>query len=196
MRILAIGCIDIILTLPLGIIGLTTTIVSAVVVQKPFYLGWFNMHSAWEPIWFTYAEEKQENWIFAQLYAGLWAGPILAVAIFALFGFTPDAREAYWRGIGAVGGLFRWKLSRRAQEDAQMQTMDFACNNIETHLENRSVLHLLLVADERSADMCLHRSSRRGFDISIAYGQSSRTGSDAEASRPAGSMVEVFEKGV
>ncbi|VDC00337.1 unnamed protein product [Peniophora sp. CBMAI 1063] len=47
------------------------------------------------------------------LYLSQWASPVLAFAIFALFGVTKEARAAYWRVFDIAGGWLGYKRSPR-----------------------------------------------------------------------------------
>ena len=57
-RVLALASLDIILTLPFGIVNIVLTIVSA--PSSPFgltfYPGWTNVHANWDPVGFSYAD--------------------------------------------------------------------------------------------------------------------------------------------
>ncbi|VDB95786.1 unnamed protein product [Peniophora sp. CBMAI 1063] len=102
-RILALASIDILLTLPMGIV----TIVLSV---KDF---------ASSPEGVTYAELVLFGpFTVAQIYFASWTSPVLAFAIFGLFGVTSEACALYWRVIYTVGGWFGWRpipRTRRAR---------------------------------------------------------------------------------
>ncbi|VDC04729.1 unnamed protein product [Peniophora sp. CBMAI 1063] len=110
-RILALASIDILLTLPIGI----ATIVLDVRINMSFgpivfYPGWTNDHAHWEPRSFSYAEILSGGTsVVVQNYFVRWTSPILAFAIFALFGVTSEARASYWRIICTMAGWFGWK---------------------------------------------------------------------------------------
>ncbi|KZV65956.1 STE3-domain-containing protein [Peniophora sp. CONT] len=115
IRILALASIDIILTLPIGVVS----IVLAVVAQLsdgnglPFYRGWTYDHTDWEPEGYTYRFIAADGTSVAQIYFTEWSSPVLAFAVFGLFGVTSEARTSYWRIICTVGGWFGWKPTPR-----------------------------------------------------------------------------------
>ncbi|VDB95832.1 unnamed protein product [Peniophora sp. CBMAI 1063] len=118
LRILILASIDILLTLPFAIVSLTLDIVRGLsdFSSFPFYFGWTLLHTAWEPKGFSYAEQQSLGTAYiAAAYFSLWTSPVLAFAIFGLFGLTPEARASYWRIICTVGGWFGWKPTLRAR---------------------------------------------------------------------------------
>ncbi|KZV71174.1 fungal pheromone STE3G-protein-coupled receptor, partial [Peniophora sp. CONT] len=110
LRILVLASIDILLTLPVGIVNIALEIVSALSTNNfPFYPGWTFLHTDWKPVSFFYAELQAEGTAsLAQFYFANWTSPVLAFVIFGLFGATPEARASYWRIICTVGGWFGW----------------------------------------------------------------------------------------
>lgn len=117
-RILVLASIDIILTLPMGIVTLVLSITQSLSLPGPlvFYFGWAYDHSAgWsEPVTFSYAEvAAQGTSSEVQHYFNEWTSPVLAFVIFGLFGFTYDARALYWRIICTIGGWFGWTPTLR-----------------------------------------------------------------------------------
>jgi hypothetical protein len=97
-RILALACIDIALTLPLGIAVVVISITPGV---GAFYYGWSFVHSNWGAITVPYSE--MSPWVLFQFYVQAWISPFLSVLIFVLLGLSPEARATYWRGIHAIG---------------------------------------------------------------------------------------------
>ncbi|VDB91222.1 unnamed protein product [Peniophora sp. CBMAI 1063] len=116
-RILVLSSIDILLTLPIGIIAVTLYITNSLTNHPPpFYGGWTADHSHWEPMVITYAETVAGGpSSVAQFYFSQWASTILAFAIFGLFGFTNEARATYWRGICTVAGWVGCRPAMRAR---------------------------------------------------------------------------------
>ncbi|KZV69827.1 fungal pheromone STE3G-protein-coupled receptor, partial [Peniophora sp. CONT] len=98
-RILVLASLDILLTLPIGIVNITLKIVQALSVNEfPFYPGWTFLHTDWEPFGVSYTELQAEDTAnFAGTYFAQWTSPVLAFIIFGLFGVTPEARASYWR---------------------------------------------------------------------------------------------------
>jgi hypothetical protein len=113
-RILALACVDILLTLPLGVINATSQILNEVRFFSSdegsfrLYYGWDTIHSDWGPIAVPYSE--QVGWFMGRfvLYLEFWTSPILAIVIFAFFGLTAEARATYWRGFCFVAKIFGW----------------------------------------------------------------------------------------
>jgi hypothetical protein len=115
-RVLALACIDILLTLPLGIITTASEILED--IRSPQALpgfpfrsssSWTTAHSNHDPIAFSYAMWTSTGILSRfELYFQFWISPVLAIAIFALFGFTSEARSAYWRAFCTVAKLIGW----------------------------------------------------------------------------------------
>lgn len=97
-RLFALGCFDIVLTLPLGIINVVSSFLqggpSAIPIQ--FYPGWTFIHTNWSPdfipkkVWITYG-----FWDQFSVHWGEWINPLLALIFFALFGISKDTRTFY-----------------------------------------------------------------------------------------------------
>ncbi|VDB95833.1 unnamed protein product [Peniophora sp. CBMAI 1063] len=118
LRILILASIDILLTLPLAIVDITLKIVQGLDNPSsfPFYPGWTLLHTAWEPESFSYAEQQSFGTAYvAGSYFSNWSSPVLAFAIFGLFGLTSEARTSYWRIICTIGRWFGWKPTPRAR---------------------------------------------------------------------------------
>ncbi|KZV69111.1 STE3-domain-containing protein [Peniophora sp. CONT] len=117
LRILVLASIDILLTLPIGIVTITLTIVKARSFNLfSFYHGWTHIHTDWEPEGISYALLQAGGTAsLAQNYFSLWTSPVLAFAIFGLFGVTPEARASHWHIICTIGGWFGWKPTPRAR---------------------------------------------------------------------------------
>ncbi|VDC04653.1 unnamed protein product [Peniophora sp. CBMAI 1063] len=115
-RILALASIDILLTLPIGIasVVLVATDQSSQGILS-FYSGWRYDHTDWEPESYPYSLVVAGGALnVAQQYFTLWTSPVLAFAIFGLFGVTSEARASYCRIIRTAGGWFGWKPTPRA----------------------------------------------------------------------------------
>ncbi|VDC05051.1 unnamed protein product [Peniophora sp. CBMAI 1063] len=114
-RVLALASIDIMLTLPIGIVTLVLTARGALLSGPlPFYFGWTLDHTDWTPESLPYAYLQAEGTLsLAASYFIQWTSPVLAFAIFALFGVTPEARGSYRRIMYAIGRFFGWKAAPR-----------------------------------------------------------------------------------
>jgi len=107
-RVLAIGCVDILVTLPIGIIHIATS-VTAVRHQGlpfPFYQGWTFTHTGWGPFGlpFKIAVLSTGFWDIFGFYISLWSSVILGFAVFALFGLTGETRATYLAGLRVILG--------------------------------------------------------------------------------------------
>ncbi|KZV72497.1 STE3-domain-containing protein [Peniophora sp. CONT] len=126
MRVLILASIDILLTLPLGIMKLVLSIIPDLqgpIDPMPFYGGWKNLHTTfWSPVSFSYEQISVE---VVELYVSNWTDPVLAFVIFALFGLTPDARASYWSAITIVGGWFGWRPTPSEQDIPVLESMQF-----------------------------------------------------------------------
>ncbi|KZV69629.1 fungal pheromone STE3G-protein-coupled receptor, partial [Peniophora sp. CONT] len=112
LRILAIASIDILLTLPSGIVITVLRVIFYVTQGNvPFYPGWANVHSNWPPPKsISYADQQAMGTAFlAEQYFLYWTTPILAFTIFGLFGLTAEARASYRHTVCTIGGWFGWQ---------------------------------------------------------------------------------------
>lgn len=134
-RILVLASVDILLTLPIGIVSLTLNIVGALSALNdvPFYRGWTFLHADWEPEGISYAEiQAYGTATLAESYFGQWSSPVLAFVIFGLFGVTPEARASYWRIICTVGGWFGWKPTPRPRNgQASLGEIEFGARPVQ-----------------------------------------------------------------
>ncbi|KZV74015.1 fungal pheromone STE3G-protein-coupled receptor, partial [Peniophora sp. CONT] len=97
IRILALASIDVLLTLPIGIVSVVLAVTQSLSFNGlPFYSGWTFVHTDWEPESMPYSvlvTFGTSN--IAKLYFNRWASPVLAFVVFGLFGVTSDARASY-----------------------------------------------------------------------------------------------------
>ncbi|VDB95525.1 unnamed protein product [Peniophora sp. CBMAI 1063] len=116
-RILALASIDVLLTLPFGIATVVLEVKNLLASGTiPLYFGWTYDHTDWQPESYSYTFIVSEGTFdVAQLYFAKWTSPILAFAIFGLFGVTSEARASYWRIICTLCGWFGWKPTLHAR---------------------------------------------------------------------------------
>lgn len=117
-RILAFASIDILLTLPIGIVSIVLVVAaSASQASLIFYPGWAYDHTNWDPESYPYSLEVAPGVrAVAQLYFNQWTSPVLAFVIFGLFGVTSEARASYYRVIWKLCGWFGCEPTTRVQD--------------------------------------------------------------------------------
>jgi hypothetical protein len=104
-RLLILGSLDILLTLPVGIIHLENEFKGLFPGFKlKFYDGWRAVHSNWGPASVSYSLLVSVDGLIPA-----WFEIALAIVIFALFGLTADARATYRQIFYAVGRPFGLK---------------------------------------------------------------------------------------
>ncbi|KAJ7611170.1 pheromone A receptor-domain-containing protein [Roridomyces roridus] len=106
LRILALGCLDIAITLPISLINLVSFFVTLSGTDSlPAYVGWATNHADFAPVGVPYEDITDTPWDSFTTYFDYGQYAVLAVAIFALFGTTASARKAYWQSITALGKI-------------------------------------------------------------------------------------------
>ncbi|KAI0031602.1 GPCR fungal pheromone mating factor, partial [Vararia minispora EC-137] len=100
-RVIAIACLDIILSLPFGLVDLIISILKYTegIGPIPFYPGWSIVHKNWSLVLaFRYVNvQAAGTWELINFYFPQWSSTVLGFVIFALFGATEEARATYWR---------------------------------------------------------------------------------------------------
>ncbi|KZV64172.1 hypothetical protein PENSPDRAFT_757448 [Peniophora sp. CONT] len=124
IRIIALASIDVLLGLPIGIISIALAVKQALAFDNlPFYPGWTHDHTEWAPVGFLYADLITGGTFgLVQGYFVQWTSPVLAFAIFGLFGVISEARVSYWRVICTVGGWFGWRPTVRKAHSSLKDT--------------------------------------------------------------------------
>ncbi|VDB99811.1 unnamed protein product [Peniophora sp. CBMAI 1063] len=130
MRLLAIGCLDIVLTLPVQAIGVFLDSKSS----DPFifYPGWSVVHADWTPLVITREEWRASGWGTFTLYFTLWANVVLAYAIIGLFAFTPEALDVYKRGLSSVSKRFAGARTQDTNLNPATSALVFRSGRTET----------------------------------------------------------------
>ncbi|KZV65159.1 STE3-domain-containing protein [Peniophora sp. CONT] len=179
LRVLVLASIDILLTLPSGIVNTTLDIVYALSPPRdfPFYPGWTLLHSDWEPVGVSYAELQAGGTAsLAQFYFSQWTSPVLAFVIFGLFGVTSEARTSYWRIICTVGGWFGWKPTPRARNgQASLGDIEFGARpaqdtsgyDLEMGSRPPSFINTDIPATSQSAAHTMGRSTGRESETDL-----------------------------
>ncbi|KAF8142955.1 hypothetical protein K438DRAFT_1784216 [Mycena galopus ATCC 62051] len=106
LRILALGCLDIVITLPISIINLVSFFATLSGPSSlPAYIGWQANHADFSSYGVPYGDLTDTPWDTFTTYLDYGEYAVLAIAIFALFGMTASARSAYWSHISIVDKL-------------------------------------------------------------------------------------------
>jgi pheromone a factor receptor len=126
-RILALGCLDIVITLPISIINLVSFFATlSGPTSLPAYIGWHANHVDFEPFGVDYADLTDTTWDTFTTYFDYGQYAVLAVAIFALFGMTSSARSAYWSRVSVVSKLFGLRQPVRQGQSLTVDSIAFA----------------------------------------------------------------------
>ncbi|KAI0311319.1 GPCR fungal pheromone mating factor [Amylostereum chailletii] len=110
-RILAIGCLDTIITLPLGILNITRSVLQTInnaTTGLPFWPGWSAIHDDWEPVQLLASEWKTDKWNELSIRLLMWKNAPLALVYFLIFGLTGEARATYRRMFWTAVRPFHW----------------------------------------------------------------------------------------
>lgn len=114
-RVMALGSVDALVMLPLGILGTVVDILGAKLV---FWPGWSAVHEFWSDI----VQVPRDEWAFWDSFSvrlNEWVNVFLAVVFFVLFAFTPEARARYSRGFWTIA---RWLGMKRPKGGSENLT--------------------------------------------------------------------------
>ena len=127
VRLLILGCIDIILTLPMGAFNLGDGIYGAATGGDfIFYPGWKAMHADWAPFSISYAELMPDGrFALIEQYMAVSTSIILGYALIALFGFARHAREIYANFFWTILGFSGKKRPERHRSMMDMESLQF-----------------------------------------------------------------------
>ena len=125
MRVLFIACIDILITLPIGLIVLAEAIVQSGQEVLPWFPDWPTLHSNWAP-----RVEHAETWRSSTsqrftIYFAQTSGLVLGLAFVALFGTSEEGVKAYRHVLQAIARRFGWRRRVRLEAEAEDSTLDF-----------------------------------------------------------------------
>ena len=130
IRILALSSIDILLTLPLGIVAVALVLKDMLSFGAlPFYTGWNELHSNWTLIErVSYTEFKAFGTsVVTEVYFMRYVTLTLAFAIFCLFGATAEARASYGHILCTAGNWLGWTPDQRIHTvRSRLSTMEFS----------------------------------------------------------------------
>lgn len=127
-RLLAIASLEILFTLPFGIVSLTLKLTSASEQEGsfPVYPGWSVLHEDWDPVTVSYAQlQSFGTFTMAASYFTIWTSPALTFVIFAFFGLNSEARASYRRLIVTIGNWVGWKPTRVRNAQSTLGTIEF-----------------------------------------------------------------------
>lgn len=107
-RIMVLGSLDVLLTLPLNAINFTVSVNINRSHEIGFWPGLTLLHSHWVPNTVNSSKWRQDGfWNTFNFYYIQWCTVPLALAFFLIFGLTKDVRksyrDAYWLVMGFVG---------------------------------------------------------------------------------------------
>ncbi|KAI0034303.1 hypothetical protein K488DRAFT_69261 [Vararia minispora EC-137] len=124
-RLLAIGCLDIVLTLPIACIGLFLDTRSS--NNFVFYPGWDVVHSNFAP--FSVPEEvwrTADFWPIFTIYFTPWYNVVLSLAIVAIFGTSAEAWDVYRHSYHAVTARLGFRSN--AESNSTLSALVFKRN--------------------------------------------------------------------
>lgn len=96
----ALGCFDILVTLPVQILTLTN--VSVGIGPIRFWPGWSTIHSDWSPVLVPKSEWSSDPFSVWAVTWDKYLNSLNALIFFLLFGLTKEARSRYTRLFWAV----------------------------------------------------------------------------------------------
>ena len=112
---MALGCIDVVLVLPLSILLLVQGYAGS---PLPFWPGWDVIHSDWGPVSVPADEWKPFPWDNFEVRWDEWINVLLAVIFFSLFGVTEEAVSNYRLAFLAAAKRFGYTPSVKAEASA------------------------------------------------------------------------------
>lgn len=129
LRVLAIGSLDILVTLPQGVIACVVLVHYATHGYYSgtfvWYTGWDILHRNWSPRSMSLEHFSKDTFQLVTVNYGAWTSIVLGFAIFALFGLTKAARSSYWRLTCAIMQPFGCDLASRVRERPALLPMTF-----------------------------------------------------------------------
>ncbi|KAI0309359.1 GPCR fungal pheromone mating factor [Amylostereum chailletii] len=110
-RVMTVGCIDVITTLPLSIVTTTRSLLQAIRNADgnfQFWPGWSAIHDDWTHSQLLVSDWKTDRWNELAIRSIIWNNVPLSLAYFFLFGLMGEARATYRNIFWAVVRPFRW----------------------------------------------------------------------------------------
>ncbi|KZV62046.1 hypothetical protein PENSPDRAFT_759012 [Peniophora sp. CONT] len=193
LRVLAIGSLDILLTLPQGIVYTVNTIVNLLLNAKDgfpiWYTGWTFTHQNWDPTSMS-LETFWEKFLNVQTNYGVWTSILLAFAIFALFGLTKAAISSYWRVACTVARVFNCDLASRMKQRPALLPMTFGQRTRRTQASALGTQFTVFI-DVASA---VRRDARGGAEAGQSMPHPARVSSDASEYSDAASNLPSYRQ--
>ncbi|KAI0311122.1 pheromone A receptor-domain-containing protein [Amylostereum chailletii] len=171
LRILFIGLLDIVLTLPLGILRVALDIIQAG-PNFVFYPGFAAVHADWAPVPIP---QSNTFWFKFDMLYDAWTNVLVGLVLFVLFGTTGEARGVYKRvGWRVVEWMGCGRRGRQGKEN--MPDMSFESGEVETRAEvEESGVHPSFVVSIPPEGMLDdHNKPPRSSDASGTSGEGER----------------------
>ena len=111
-RVLLLGAFDILVTLPVGIIGLISSY--TVAGKLELYTGWTTTHASWDPQAMPISFWRSPWQYNLSVRSIEWTPVFLAFVFFLLFGLTEEAKCTYSRTFWTIAKIFGFMPAPRA----------------------------------------------------------------------------------
>ncbi|VDB84969.1 unnamed protein product [Peniophora sp. CBMAI 1063] len=135
MRLFILGCLDILLSLPVGLLIIIVDVAGAVQDGTfSLYPGWNEIHAHWQPRTVAYADLPLMGWPgLVDFYFSKSSSIVLGFCIFALFGWTKQTRTTYMQLLR--GALRACGKKRTTYEPSafELPTIHFTKGNSKPH---------------------------------------------------------------
>lgn len=113
-RIMALGCFDIMITLPFAIANMVNNYLEGH-ESLIFYPGWSYVHTDWQPVLIPKSEWSSDSYLAFSIRWNETINVVLAVIFFVLFGVTRSSRENYKQIFWAAARIFGFKSRANGQ---------------------------------------------------------------------------------
>lgn len=138
-RMLALGCLDAIITLPITITNMIASI-AEIGQLLDFYPGWSFLHSDWEPLLYPKSTWSMGKWLMFTVHWDEWINLFFALVFFCIFGLTPEARKGYRAFFLFLRGPFSARQEDSTEEglpDVVFKTGRGTCTTVTSNVSSR-----------------------------------------------------------
>ena len=136
-RLIALSCVDTVVTLPLGAYIVWVNAVHGPPMQP--WIGWAAVHSNFSAAWpFPADVWKSVHWFRVAVYWREWVYVVCTVFYVAFFGFTEEMRRWYIKPFVVVRSV----LGLRPSAPAKHNTMSITFQTVQTSQSTRFVFNL------------------------------------------------------